>query len=134
MCLQPRVAGSNCGISQVFGCIHYIHHQEFSGASLNTTMGCPQIRCSVAVSASPSTNGNACDGLTSKHEGFNWCGLTEFLLVSSDPSPGENLKDSQRLEPQFAVVVALSLTGLTNLLVIDCLHSIVIDTCTCLQD
>ena len=79
-------------------------------------------------------NGNACDGLTSKHEGFNWCGLTEFLLVSSDPSPGENLKDSQRLEPQFAVVVALSLTGLTNLLVIDCLHSIVIDTCTCLQD
>jgi len=51
-------------------------------------------------------NGNTCDGLTSKHEGFNWCGMTGFLLVSSDPSPGENLKDSQRLEPQFAVVVA----------------------------
>lgn len=60
-------------------------------------------------------NSNACDGPTSKHERLNWCGMTGFLHVPSDPSQGENMKDSQRLEPQFT----LSLTGFMHVLVID---------------
>ena len=48
-------------------------------------------------------NSNACDGPTSKHERLNWCGMTGFLHVPSDPSQGENMKDSQRLEPQIVI-------------------------------
>ena len=54
-------------------------------------------------------------GLHSQHERLNWCGMIGFLHVPSDPSQGENMKDSQRLEPQFI----LSLTGFMHVLVID---------------
>lgn len=70
-------------------------------------------------------------GLHSQHERLNWCGMIGFLHVPSDPSQGENMKDSQRLEPQFI----LSLTGFMHVLVIDWVFiPFVIDICMCLQD
>ena len=76
-------------------------------------------------------SGNACDGLT-KHDSFNWWGVTGFLHVSSDPSQGENMKDSQRLEPQFTVFIRHIVIDWLDAhsIVIDCFHSIFIDICT----